>query len=366
MRPSLRWSAMSTFPSDAEIQGPLLDFLQDALGPSAYIEPPIAMTPGNDTQVYAFRLTEPREPLVLRVFRVGDDPRRPVFEATLQNALADQGLPVPRARAVSPDPSILGGPFFVMDRVPGSPLYDDAIHLDPSGVPQIAWRAMLKQGVEMLFDIPRLLADVALQTHALDAAPIVAALDRAGVAASEITLEGRLRSLRERVDSCALDGLRAGLAWLEDNRPEVKSRNVICHCDLQPLNLVLSDGKLRGILDWANASIGPPELEIAWSRATYLTLDMPLPKAMKFLDRAVAGFLASRITRAYGRVQPLDRRAVAYYEVLRSMIGLSILAERRARKEEIRDAWNTETAIRRTCEHVKRRSGADVSIRWEK
>lgn len=355
---------MGQFPCEDEIRGPLLGFLEDVLGPSAYAEPPTAMTPGNDTQVYAFRMSEPAHPLVLRVFRIGEDPKRPMFEATLQNALADQGLPVPRARAVGSDPSILGAPFFVMDRVPGRALYDEAISLADSGAPEVDWRAMLKQGREMLFGIPRVLADVALATHALDVAPIVAALTGAGLDPSEITGDGRLRELRERVASCCLDGLRPGVTWLEDNRPESDARDVICHCDLQPLNLIVSGGELRGILDWANASIGPPELEIAWSRATYLTLDMPIPKAIHLLERPVAEVLAGRITRAYARVRPLDPIVVTWYEVLRSLVALSTLAARRMKEEQIRDAWNTGTAIRRTFDHVKRRSGVEVSIPW--
>ncbi len=102
------------------------------------------MTPGNDTQVYALRLDRIDEPLVARVFRRGSDARRPIFEATLQNALAEQGLPVPRARATCSDPNVIGAPFFVMDRSPGLPLYGDTIGIDEDGVPRADWQRMLR------------------------------------------------------------------------------------------------------------------------------------------------------------------------------------------------------------------------------
>ena len=107
-------SAMTVFPSEAEIREPLLAFLQDVLGPCRYAEPPTPMTPGNDTQVLALRLDGINEPPVLRIFGRGSDPRRPVFEATLRNALADQGFPCPGARAICSDPSVIGPPFLSM------------------------------------------------------------------------------------------------------------------------------------------------------------------------------------------------------------------------------------------------------------
>ena len=91
-------SVVTVFPSEAEIREPLLALLQDAPGPCRYTEPPAPMTPGNDTQVYALRLDRIDEPLVARVFRRGSDARRPIFEATLQNALAEQGLPLAPGR----------------------------------------------------------------------------------------------------------------------------------------------------------------------------------------------------------------------------------------------------------------------------
>ncbi len=360
-------SAMTVFPSEAEIREPLLAFLQDVLGPCRYAEPPTPMTPGNDTQVHAFRLEGldgMDEPLVLRVFRRSSDPRRPVFEATLQNALADQGLPVPRARAFCSDPNVIGAPFFLMERSPGVPLYGDAIGTDEDGVPTADWRRMLRQGGDMLFDMPRLLAEVCLRVHAAEAKPVVSALEAAGLPWEEITVDGRLARLADLVEEYGLEGLRPAVAWLRESRPAPGSDLVVCHCDMQPLNLMMEAGELRSILDWANATLGPPELEVGWTRGTYLTLALPLPGPVRLLERPIAGILAGRFTRVYERARPIDRDAVAYYEALRSLFGLSSLAQQVVRGEPIRDAWNSKAAIGRVVAHVLARTGLDVSIPW--
>lgn len=355
---------MTVFPSEAEIRDPLLEFLQDVLGPCRYTQAPAAMTPGNDTQVHALTLEGVDGALVLRVFRTGSDPRRAVFEATLQNALAEQGLPVPRARAICSDSSVIGAPFFLMERAPGRPLYGDAISIDERGVPTADWRRMLKQGGDMLFDMTRLFAEVCLRIHAVPTQPIVAALESAGLAWQEITVDGRIARLGQGVEEYGLEGLRPGVAWLQEHRPTAEPDAVVCHCDIQPLNLLMQGGELCGIIDWANASLAPPELELGWTRGMYLTLELPLPGPVRLLERPIARFLTDRLTRCYARTTPVDRDAIRYYEIVRSLVGLSMLAEQVVRGEPIRDAWNSRGAIDRVVRHVRQRTGLDVSIPW--
>lgn len=356
---------MTDFPGEAEIREPLLRFLQDVIGPCRYLEPPTPMTRGNDTQVHSLRLDGIDEPLVLRVFQKGSDPRRPVFEATLQNALAEQGLPVPRARAIGSDPSLIGAPFFVMERSPGATLYGDAISTDPDGVPKADWRQILRQGGNMLFDMPRVFAEVCLRVHAVDTKLVVAALESVGFQRDEISLQPLLERIQRQVDCCGLEGLRAALGWLRESRPTWKSEDeVLCHCDVQPLNLLMEEGELCGIIDWANALLGPPELEVGWSRAMYLTLELPLPGPLRPFERPIARLITGRFTRAYARGRSLDLEAVGYFETFRSILTLSYLGEQAVLGESIRDAWNSAGAIARLVRHVRERAGVDVSIPW--
>lgn len=355
---------MDVFPSEEELRAPLLDFLSDTLGPCTYAEPPAPLTPGNDTQVHAFRLAGREGRLVLRVFRKGTDARRPVFEATLQNALADQGLPVPRARATCSDATVIGAPFFVMDLSAGVPLYGDAIHTDEAGIPQANWWRLLRHGGEMLFDMPRLMAEVCLRIHAVDATAVAGALEKVGLPWREITAEGRTQQLADRIEACGLEGLRPAMSWLRQNRPPPTDRDVLSHCDVQPLNLMMDGGVLCNILDWANATIGPPEVEVGWTRAMYKTIELPLPGPLRLLEGAVGELICRRYTQVYARSRALDAGAIAYFETLRSCIGLSFLGEQVVRGEPIRDAWNSDIGVARIIAHVRAHTGLDVSIPW--
>ena len=69
-------------------------------------EPPVALTGGFDTEIYAVRLREaPPEfagPLVLRLLRPHHDPTRALREEATQNALAVLGFPAPRVLLAAP------------------------------------------------------------------------------------------------------------------------------------------------------------------------------------------------------------------------------------------------------------------------
>lgn len=355
---------MSVFPTQAEIRGPLLEWAQDALGHGRYTTPPTAMTPGNDTQVYALALEGLDLPLVLRVFRRGSDPRRPIFESAIQNGLAGQGLPAARALGACADPGVIGAPFFVMERLPGVPLYGDAIDLGADGLPRASWRRILQQGEGPVLDLPRMLADVDLRIHSAATKPVKDAIAEAGLHWQDLTLDGRLLALGERVAECQLDGLRAGVDWLQKHRPESRSEDVVCHGDMQPLNLLMRGGQLTGILDWANATLGPPEFEIGWTRAIYLTIDLSPPGPLRLLEKPLGELLIRRYTHCYERARPIDRSTLAYFEAFRSLSGLGMLGEMVVRGEEIRDAWNSRSAIDRVVRHVRTRTGVGVSIPW--
>src|SRR5437870_8948925 len=83
---------------------------------------------GYDTRIFAFRLSGAPEPfsipLILRVLGSQHPPARALSERATQNALAGLGYPAPRVPLASPDPTILGGAFLVMERLAGRPLLD--------------------------------------------------------------------------------------------------------------------------------------------------------------------------------------------------------------------------------------------------
>jgi len=83
---------------------------------------------GYDTRIFAFRLSGAPEPfsipLILRVLGSQHPPARALSERATQNAVVGLGYPAPRVLLASPDPTILGGAFLVMERLAGRPLLD--------------------------------------------------------------------------------------------------------------------------------------------------------------------------------------------------------------------------------------------------
>ena len=68
-----------------------------------------------------------RDDLVVRIEQGGMFGTEGEPEARVMRALSEAGFPAPPVRWIEPDASVLGQPFFVMDRVPGSPAVDDAM-----------------------------------------------------------------------------------------------------------------------------------------------------------------------------------------------------------------------------------------------
>ena len=68
-----------------------------------------------------------RQDLVVRIEQGGMFGTEGEPEARLMRALAENGFPAPPVRWIEADQSVLGQPFFVMDRMPGSPVVDEAM-----------------------------------------------------------------------------------------------------------------------------------------------------------------------------------------------------------------------------------------------
>src|SRR5258708_4631110 len=112
---------------DAEIAKRLLHHLARAFGcPDAvYLAGQIALG-GLDAAIFGFTLDRAPPslagPLILRLGRATIDPARMKLESVVQNTLAEMGYPAPRVMVTECDPSVLGGPFTVMTRLPGQTL----------------------------------------------------------------------------------------------------------------------------------------------------------------------------------------------------------------------------------------------------
>jgi len=278
-------------------------------------EPPAPVSGGFDTTIYSLRLVgvppSLSGPLVLRVMAPHSDPRRALREQAIQNALAEQGFPAPRAPLASADPTILGAGFLIMERLPGRPLL-----------------GMRRLGMA------RALVRAQRRLHALDPEPVLKAIEGAMPDGSrEHTVDGQLAQYERRVARSALVGLAPSLGWLRAHRPTVEGPTVVCHGDFHPQNLLVSDRlELTGVLDWPNMLFAEPECDVASSRVIlrYAPVDLAeVPRSMTWLVRAARLALVRRFMMGHRRAAPLAPSALRYYEALACMRGFLRVAEQR-------------------------------------
>jgi aminoglycoside phosphotransferase (APT) family kinase protein len=297
-----------------ELAQPLLEHLRTELHEPGlgFAEPLTPITGGYDTRIFAFRLSGAPKPfsipLILRVLGSQYPPTRALTERATQNALAGLGYPAPRVLLASPDPSIIGGAFLVMERLPG-PLLD-----------------------ARRLGVATVLVEMQQRLHALDAKVLLEALDREGISRELVTFEGHLARLEQRIARGSLRGLEQAMAWLSDHRPTGEDRRVICHGDFHPQNILMSDGRVTGVIDWPNAIVADPACDVASTRV--ILSDVPVGvlgvgPALRGLVGVARRILVARYVRGYLHRQPLDAARLAYYEAFACMRGLVRTAEAR-------------------------------------
>jgi aminoglycoside phosphotransferase (APT) family kinase protein len=263
------------------------------------------------------------EPATELVVRVAPAPAVASFpaddfdlQAAVMLALKTSGLPVPTVVAVENDSGWLGTPFLVMTRAPGRTV-GDAPALDP-------WLADLHSETQRRIHQDYL--DALANIHRVEwrAADLEACLRAAGP-----DLGAELDWWSSYVDWASggdpPPALVAHLRWCTDAAPALAPAPSLCWGDARLGNvLLLDDGSIGALLDWELASIGPPEMDLAW----YLALDR---LTTKVIGRKVPGFLErdeaiSHYQRRLGRsVEDLD-----WHEIF-ALVRSVAINERQAR-----------------------------------
>jgi aminoglycoside phosphotransferase (APT) family kinase protein len=150
-------------------------------------------------------------------------------EAAVLRKLEGSGIPAPRVIGSTTDPA-LGGPAVLMTRVPGK------MHLLPRD--REPW---LRQMAQMLARIHAL---------TLDGTPFESWLDRS--------------QLSPPPDALRADVWREAIAIIAEERPP--ARTCFLHRDYQHFNLLWSRERLAGVVDWVEACLGPPEVDVGHCR----------------------------------------------------------------------------------------------------
>ncbi len=186
---------------------------------------------------------------------------------------------VPRTLGFEADASVLGAPFYVMERVPG-----------------VILRARTPVGLELgeatMRSLSEAMVDTLVEIHAVD-------LDAAGLGGlgrPEGYAERQVRGWSERYRKAQTDEvpeIEAVAAWLASNLPPFVSGTLV-HNDFKYDNVVLSPAldAVRAVLDWEMATLGDPLMDLGCALGYWIQADdSPVLHAMRFGPTDLKGSL---------------------------------------------------------------------------
>jgi aminoglycoside phosphotransferase (APT) family kinase protein len=171
-------------------------------------------------------------------------------EAAVRSLAEEHAVPVPHIHAVCTDPSFVGGPFFVSDRVDGE------------SVPRRVLRLVHAEGIGER--VAGQLGEALGRLHAIDPskAPDDLIDDR-----SDNPAEAALVGADRMVAALPLPrpALAFGMRWLERHLPPPPPRRTIVHTDARNGNVLVSARGLEAVLDWeGTVRHGDPMQDLAW------------------------------------------------------------------------------------------------------
>lgn len=235
----------------------LARYLSRQLGRPATVQSLARIPGGASRETYRFVLDDgtDRRHLILRrdpPSSLIETDRRTEFAAI--QAFRGSAVPVPECLWVEDDPSVLGGPFFVMTEIRGAEASPRLVMLAPYAAHH---------------------DEIARQKWTL--LGVIAGTDPwgSGFAAAvqaPAPADCWLRELDHWAAILQADALepqpvqQAAIRWMRRNPPPAPARLAIVHGDYRTGNILVdAQGRLRGILDWEMAHLGDPLEDLAWS-----------------------------------------------------------------------------------------------------
>lgn len=239
------------------------------------------------------------------------------LEATIMRAVSQHTeVPAPNVLFTEPDPSVLGGPFLVMERVDGRVPPDDPPYTVSGWV------------LELQPEQQRTLVDNTVQVlaalHAADWEALgLQALDRRERGEPGIA---QYIATAEHLYATGAGGrphptLEAGFEWAEQHRPEREGPMVLNWGDTRIGNIVFAeDLSVAGVLDWEMACIACRELDLAYFLANleFFTIGLGAPSPPGFPPEA-------QIVERYVTLTGHEVQNLEYFKALASLMMAVIL-----------------------------------------
>jgi aminoglycoside phosphotransferase (APT) family kinase protein len=194
----------------------------------------------------------------------GDCPVFPVYDLESQFELMRQvrrlsRVPVPRVRWLERDPSHLGAPFFVMDRVAG--------RVPPDVMPYTFGSWLSEAPPEERRALQDASVGVLAALHAIDAAaPDLAfvGFDLPGDTPLQRHFENQRRYYAWARGDRRHPLLERAFDWLKAHWPAEEGETVVSWGDARIGNILYRGFEPAAVLDWEMAALGPRELDLGW------------------------------------------------------------------------------------------------------
>ncbi|MFN0098660.1 MAG: phosphotransferase family protein [Gemmatimonadaceae bacterium] len=252
-----------------------------------------------------------RPPVGVTAARAHDMPR----EARILSVLELRGVPAPRAFATCEDASVIGAPFYVMERKEGLILRGATA---PAGWGAKEFAALSDSFVDTLVAIH----------GATPSDPVIGGLGRPmGYVGRQV--EGwteRWQHARTE-DVPAMESLAA---WLSGRQPS-ESGACLVHNDYKYDNLVLDPakpGRIIAVLDWEMATLGDPLLDVGTSLGYWVEAgDHPAFRALGLGMTALPGnFTRSELWARYLEKSGRSMRSVSWYHAF-GLFKIAVIAQ---------------------------------------
>jgi len=163
-------------------------------------------------------------------------------------------VPVPRMRWLEQDASVLGGPFFIMDRILGCEV-NTRLPQTPAYVP--LQPVMAKNLYEILG---------AIATHDWTQGPVAKLIDAPTPGTAWKRELDHWEAIIDAEELSPQPIARAAIRWLRANPPPPAQRISVVHGDFRVGNFLYSpDASIHGVLDWEMAHLGDPIEDLAYS-----------------------------------------------------------------------------------------------------
>ena len=203
------------------------------------------------------------------VVRMAPEPGSlPVFEtydlatqfAVMSEVAAHTDVPVPPLAWLETDASVLGTPFFVMQRVDGRIPEDNPPYVF------VGW--LFDATPQERLRLAHNTVDIIARIHALpdpaDRFPALAPPSAGSALQRQFEADRAWYRWALVDDGYRIPLLERAFGWLAERWPATSGPDVLCWGDARPGNIIYRGLDPAAVLDWEMATVGPRELDVAW------------------------------------------------------------------------------------------------------